>query len=45
MLINRGAHEPGLASRLVEAREEFCLLVVMVLMDTVVLGYAVACEV
>lgn len=45
MLVEGGFHEPCLAGSLVEVGEELCLLVVVVLMDAVVPGYAVACEV
>lgn len=45
MLVVCSTHEPFLAGRLVEVREELGLLVVVVLVDAVVPGYAVACEV
>lgn len=45
MLIEGGLHEPCLAGSLVKVGEELCLLVMMMLMDAVVPGYAVAREV
>lgn len=45
MLVEGGTHEPCLAGGLVEIRKELGLLVVVVLVDAVVPGYAVACEV
>lgn len=45
MLVEGGLHEPCLAGSLVEVGEELCLLVVVVLMDAVMPGYAVACEI
>jgi hypothetical protein len=45
MLFDCGAHEPGIASRSIDVAEELCLLVVVVLVNTVVPGYAVASKV
>lgn len=45
MLVEGGSHESYLAGSLVEVGEELCLLVMVMLMDAVVPGYAVACEV
>ena len=45
MLVDCGAHEIGLASGSIDVAEEFCLLVVVVLENTVVASYAVAYEV
>lgn len=45
MLLESGAHEPFLAGGFVEIGEELGLFVVMMLIHTVVPGYAVACKV
>lgn len=45
MLVDCSAHETCFAGCLVKVGEKLCLLIVVVLMDAVVPGYAVACEV
>lgn len=45
MLVDCGALDPGLASGFIDVGEEFCLLVVVVLVNTVVPGYVVTYKV